>query len=138
MRRGRNSDHQDRSPHRRHSGDKDNWHNANGANQHCQLTARIDGSTVPYEGRGKPSPCHAARICDQVNYKDRQADVQKIQTMLALKKIRNPKQIKPPDRISDELSEYESPGLAMNQQLEPTYSGLRRDGIAANVLQLSL
>src|SRR5580692_11083913 len=56
--------------------------------------------------------------------------------MLALQKIRNPKQIEPPHWIGNKLRQHERPGLAMREQPRPAHTHLRSDRIAANVCEL--
>src|SRR6476620_8246754 len=55
--------------------------------------------------------------------------------MLALKKIWNPEQIKPPNWVGEKFSENEGPGLAMRQQAKPGNVWRCVGGIAPNVCE---
>ncbi len=58
--------------------------------------------------------------------------------MSALQKIRNPKQIKPPDRVGHEFAHYERPGLAMGYEAGPLDFRHRHLWIATDVVQFGL
>src|SRR5579872_2626903 len=53
-----------------------------------------------------------------------------------MQKVRHPKQIKPPDRLGDELRRRKRPSLPVPNQFLPREARHRRRGIAANVGQL--
>src|SRR5690349_5738955 len=79
----------------------------------------------------------AANVRDDVNDRERNAKVFQIESVLFIQKVRQPKQIHPPDRIGQEFAYRKRPHLTMWKKSTPRDFHVRFRRIALNISQLS-
>ena len=105
----RQANNQNGSPEALDSVCRNNGKNAHCAKQHGGLAGEVDTLSSSNHPGGKPAAGDAADIRDDIDHNDRYANLHQCQSMVALQKVRNPEQVKPPDGINEEFSGNERP-----------------------------
>src|SRR5438132_6853680 len=105
--------------------------------EHRGLTRPIDRPAALDQGAREPPSADRADIGHHVYNDERERDLRQPDSVPGVQEFREPVQVEPPDRIGQEVSRRDRPGLPEPEQADPRYTGVLGVGrVAANMCQL--
>ena len=89
------------------------------ANKHGCFTGFFHCPAFPYQKAGNPARRDTDEYSDNIGERDSDRDLFQIESALGVEVIRQPENVKPPDRVGEELAEHEAVSLTVAQEHTP-------------------
>src|SRR5215217_2842495 len=138
MSRRRDPDENDGQPEAARYRSEHDRHDRQSADEHRGLSRFVDRPTATHQCTRDISAADAADVSKNVDNGQRQAKVFKVEAVLFVEKIREPKKVNPPYRISQKLTDRERPRLTVREEASPGNCRRRFLRVALDVFEFTL